>query len=66
MTDGEVGAGDVLGGGVLIDSRPGDFSLSKNNFKKNIYRIFLIIINVLTIKKLTILEASSPSFQEHV
>jgi len=31
MIDGEVGAGDVLGGGVLIDSRPGDFSLSKNN-----------------------------------
>lgn len=31
MIDGEVGAGDVLGGGVLIDSRPGDFSLSKIN-----------------------------------
>lgn len=51
MIDGEVGAGDVLGGGVLIDSRPGDFSLSKNNLENNIFRIFLIIVNVLTIKK---------------
>lgn len=32
IIDGEVGAGDVLGGGVLIDSKPGDFSLSKNNW----------------------------------
>jgi len=40
MIDGEVGAGDVLGGGVLIDSRPGDFSLSKIIYKKIFIGIF--------------------------
>lgn len=33
MLDGEGGAGEALGGGVLIDSGPGDFSSPENKWK---------------------------------
>jgi len=65
MVDGEVGSGVVRGGGVLIESRPDDSSLSKNNLYKNIYRIFSIIKNVLIIKNNNS-RGPFPSFQEHV
>jgi hypothetical protein len=33
MLVGEFGTGEVLGGGVLTDSRPGDFSSPENKLK---------------------------------
>jgi len=68
VLDGEVGAGEVLGGGVLIATRTGDSSLPKNKFDIFIC-IFIFQLSYklkIFLKKLTILEASSPSFQEHV
>lgn len=63
MLDGEVGAGEVLEGGVLIDSGPGDFSLTEkiiHTFSPEF--IFTVSRQIINKTKITILEAASPSF----